>query len=140
MERILDMKFIHYLNLFERITNVRTQHCFLYNLGIIFLVPEQLMAKALGEEGKNVKRLSEILEKKVKVITIPNGKEDIRKFILAIVYPIKFRNLEIKENCLIISAGGMQNKAGLIGRNKTRLFEMQEILKQYFGFREVRIV
>ena len=139
MERTLDMKFIRYLNLFEKITNVRTQHCFLYNSGIIFLVPQQLISKALGEEGNNIKKLSEILEKKVKVVAIPNGKEDMKKFISAIVYPIKFRALEIKEDCLLISACGMQNKAALIGRNKTRLFEMQEILKQYYGFREVRI-
>src|SRR3989338_2025507 len=123
MIRTLDMNFIRYLNLFEKITKVRAQHCFRYNLTIVFLVPKELMSKTLGEGGRNVKRLSEILEKKVKVIAVPFGRGDIVKFITAIVYPVKFKGVEIRDNCAIISAG-LQSRASLIGRNKTRLFEM----------------
>lgn len=132
------MKFIRYLNLFEKITKIRTQHCFVYNSIIIFVVPEKVMARAIGEQGKNIKKLSEILGKKVKVIAAPKGKQDIEKFILAIVYPVRFNNLEMKEDKLIIVAG-MQSKAALIGRNKTRLLEMQKILEDYFGVKKVRI-
>lgn len=138
MPRTLDMKFIRYLNLFEKITKIRTQHCFCYNLGIVFLVPKQMMAKALGEAGKNVKKLSEILEKKVKVIAIPPGIEAIEEFILAIIYPVKFKNIEVRDNSVVISAG-LQSRAILIGRNKTRLNEMKNILQQYFGIKELRI-
>lgn len=138
MVRTLDMKFIRYLNLFERVTKVRTQHCFNYNSTIIFVVPKQLMAKALGEGGKNVKKLSEILEKKVKVISVPNGKEDIERFISAIVYPVKFKNIEVRDDAVVISAG-MQSRAALIGRNKSRLNDMKKILEQYFGIKEVRV-
>ena len=138
MARTLDMRFIRYLNLFEKITKIRIQHCFLYNLGIVFAVPQEKMAKALGEAGKNVKKLSEILEKKVKVISIPNGVKDIEKFVLAIIYPIRFKAIEVKDNCVVINAG-MQSKAALIGRNKARLNEMKNILNEYFGIRELRI-
>lgn len=138
MARTLDMKFIRYLNLFEKITRVRTQHCFGYNSTIVYLVPRQEIAKSIGESGKNIKKLSQILEKKVKVIAIPSGIEDIRRFILSIIYPVKFKSIEIKENNITISAG-MQSKAALIGRNKTRLSEMKKILEQYFGIKDVRI-
>jgi len=138
MARTLDMKFIRYLNLFEKITKVRTQHCFIYNFTIVFLVPQRDMAKAIGESGKNIKKLSQILEKKVKIITIPSGIEYIEKFILDIIYPVKFKNIEIKEDRLVISAG-LQSRAALIGRNKSRLNEMKEILQQYFGIKNVRI-
>lgn len=139
MARTLDMKFIRYLNLFEKITKIRTQHCFSYNLAIVFLVPQQLIARAVGEKGTNIKKLSEILERKVKVIAIPSGIENIKKFVLDIIYPMKFKSLEIKDGCVVISAG-MQSKAALIGRNKTRLSEMKNILAQYFGIKDVRIV
>jgi NusA-like KH domain protein len=138
MARTLDMKFIRYLNLFGKITKVRTQHCFIYNATIVFLVPQQDVAKAIGESGKNIRKLSEILEKKVKIITIPSGIEDIEKFILDIIYPIKFKSIEIKEDRLVISAG-LQSRAALIGRNKSRLNEMKEILQQYFGIKDIRI-
>lgn len=138
MARTLDMKLIRYLNLFDKVTGVRTQHCFCYNQIIIFVVPRQMMSKALGEGGKNVKRLSEILEKKVKVISTASGREEIRSFIEAIVYPVKFKDVEIKEEVVIISAG-LQSRAALIGRNKTRLFEMKDILQQYFDIKDVKI-
>lgn len=128
-------------SLFEfiwKITRVRTQHCFGYNSTIVYLVPRQEIAKSIGESGKNIKKLSQILEKKVKVIAIPSGIEDIRRFILSIIYPVKFKSIEIKENNITISAG-MQSKAALIGRNKTRLSEMKKILEQYFGIKDVRI-
>jgi len=133
------MKFIRYLNLFEKITRIRVQHCFNYNSTIIFVVPPQLISKALGEGGKNVKRLSEILEKRVKVIALPFGKNDIEKFILAIIYPLKIKGIDTREGALIINAG-MQSKAALIGRNKIRLGEMKEILEQYFGIKDVKIL
>jgi N utilization substance protein A len=138
MARTLDMKFIRYLNLFEKVTKIRVQHCFLYNNGIVFVVPQEKMARALGEAGKNIKKLSEILEKKVKVISIPNGIEDIEKFVLAIIYPVKFKGIEVKEDCVVITAG-MQSKAALIGRNKSRFNEMKNILNEYFGIKELRI-
>jgi len=138
MARTLDMKFIRYLNLFEKITKVRTQHCFCYNFWIVFLVHRIEMVRAIGESGKNIKKLSRILEKKVKIVAIPSGEEDLEKFILAIVYPVKFKSVEIKDDCITINAG-MQSKAALIGRNKTRLSEMKDILNQYFGAKDVRI-
>ncbi len=138
MTRTLDMKFIRYLNLFEKMTKVRTQHCFLYNSTIIFLVQRQDVSRAIGEAGKNIKKLSQIMEKKVKIISIPQGPEEIERFILDIVYPVKFKNVEIKDGCATISAG-MQSRAALIGRNKTRLNEMKEILEHYFGVSELRI-
>ena len=102
MARTLDMKFIHYLNLFEKITRIRIQHCFDYNSTIVFVVPPLLISKALGDGGKNVKRLSEILEKRVKVIALPFGKNDMEKFILAIIYTLKIKSIDVKENILII--------------------------------------
>jgi len=138
MARTLDMKFIRYLNLFERVTKVRTQHCFFYNFTIVFLVPRSQVARAIGEGGRNIKKLSQILEKKVKIISIPLGKEDMHRFVLDIIYPVRFKNIEVKDNGVLISAG-MQSRASLIGRNKRRLNEMREILDQYFGIKEIRI-
>ena len=138
MARTLDMKFIRYINLFGKITKVGIQHCFSYNSILIFVVPKISMSKALGEGGKNVKRLSEVLGKKVKIVPEPQGKEDIEEFISAIVYPVKFKGTEIEDDKVTINAG-MQSKAALIGRNKSRLLEMKSILNEYFGIKEVRI-
>ena len=55
-----------------------------------------------------------------------------------IIYPVKFKSIEIRDNETIINATS-QSKASLIGRGKIRLLEMQGILEQYFGMRKLRI-
>lgn len=132
------MKFIRYLNLFEKITGVRSQHCFNYSSTIVFLVPQQFVARAIGENGRNIKKLIDILERRAKVIAIPSGIQDMEKFIITIISPVKFKSIEVKDKSVVINAG-MQSKAMLIGRNKARLAEMKNILNECFGIEEVRI-
>ncbi len=139
MARTLDMRLIRYINLFKKVTNMRAEHCFSYNNNLIFVVPKNKMSKAIGENGRNVKKLSEILGKKVKIIASPQGRESIEDFISAIVHPVKFKNLDVQGDKVIINAS-KQSKASLIGRNKTRLNEMKNILQEYFGINELRMV
>ena len=129
---------MRYLNLFERITRIRTKYCFFYNNTIVFLVEERLVPRAVGENGRYVKKLAEILGRKIKIISIPIGDSDIANFIAAIVDPIRFNRLEVTDSEVIINAG-RQSKAALIGRNKTRLAEIQKIIKEYFN-KELKII
>jgi len=137
MVNTINMQEIRYLNLFEKIMRVRTRFCFRYNDAIVFCVPKKLMAKAIGEGGKNIKKMSQILGKKIKVVAVPNGISDAEIFIRAVINPVTFKNIEIKNNEIMVTAGA--SKAALIGRNKRRFLEMQKIVKDFFG-KEFRIV
>ena len=138
MPSTINMQDMRYLNLFEKMTGVRTRYCFKYNEFIVFCVPRHLVSAAIGEQGRNAKRMSEILRKRIKVIPAPEGVYHIKQFIEAIVSPVKFRDLNINENEIVLTAGS-QSKAALIGRNKRRLLEMQKIMKDYFS-KDFRIV
>ena len=65
----IDMREIRYLNLFERVTGVRTKDCFFYNNMILFAVPPGFVSKAIGENGKNVRQIAETLGRKIKIIS-----------------------------------------------------------------------
>ena len=145
MGSTIEMKDMRYLNLFEKITRVSTRYCFNYNETIIFAVPRNLISKAIGKAGENVKKISEILGKKIKIIATPQEAREIEKdstvikgFIEAVVSPVTFRNLEVADNEIIITAGS-HSKAALIGRNKRRLHELQKIAKDFFR-KELKIV
>jgi NusA-like KH domain protein len=138
MVNTIDMQDIRYLNLFGKITRINTKFCFKYNEAIIFCVPRGLVSKAIGEGGKNIKQISNILRKRIKVIPNPTGVNNAKDFIKTIVSPIEFKDLEVKDDEIILTAGS-QSKAALIGRNKRRLLEMQKIIKDYFG-KNFRIV
>ena len=138
MVNTLDMKDIMYLNLFSNMTRVNTRYCFMYNDTIIFAVPKNLVFKSVGENGRNVKKLNEILRKKIKIIPTPQGIHHVKEFIRAVISPNSFKDLQITENEIIITAGS-QNKASLIGRNKRRILELQTIIKDFFK-KDLRIV
>jgi NusA-like KH domain protein len=138
MVNTLDMQDLRYLNLFEKVTGIRTHLCFEYNNTIIFCVPRELVSRALGPEVRNLRRISEIIKKRVKVIAIPNDSRDIRRFIEFIVSPVTFKDIEISTNEIILDAGA-QSKAALIGRDKRRLIEMQKITKNFFK-KDFRII
>lgn len=134
----IDMRCMRYLNLFEGITKVRTKNCFQYNNCLIFAVPQEFVSRAIGEQGRNVKKLVSILGKKIKIIAFPNTREGIWKFISDVVSPIEFKGLEVTQNEVIINAP-RQSKASLIGRNKTRLMELKKIVEECFG-KDLRII
>jgi len=139
MVNTINMQDMRHLNLFNQITRIHTRFCVSYNGTIIFCVPREFVARAIGEEARNVKRLSEILQKKVRVIQSPKGIQDARGFIGVIVKPITFKKIEITNNEIILTAGNTQNKASLIGRDKRRFLEMQKIVKDFFN-RDFKII
>ena len=138
MIKTLDMQFIRYANLFGKMTKIRTNHCFEYNNTIFFAVPRKLVSKAIGQNNIYLKRLSEIIGKKIKIVAVPKGREDIENFVFVLTYPVRFKAIEINNDIAVMTAA-QQNKASLIGRGKIRLAEMEKILAQYFGVRKLRI-
>jgi transcription antitermination factor NusA-like protein len=110
----------------------------MYNEHIVFSVPMGLLSKAIGENARNIKKLNEIIGKRVKIVPSPRGIQDAEKFLEKVVSPTQFKELEVTDNEIIITAGN-QNKAALLGRNKRRLIELQKIAKSFFG-KDLRIV
>ena len=124
--------------MFEKVTRVNTKYCFNYNEGLVFIVPRRLVSKAIGEDAKNLKRINQIIHKRIKVVAQPVSIKDVKSFIETVVSPVTFNDIEVKEDEVILSAGS-RNKAALLGRNKRRLLEMQKIIKAIFG-KEFKII
>tara|TARA_Y100000310_G_scaffold289183_1_gene315399 strand:+ start:7420 stop:7836 length:417 start_codon:yes stop_codon:yes gene_type:complete len=138
MIKTIDMKVMRYINLFSRISKVSPKHCFFYNDTLVFSVPKPKVQRAIGDNSANLKKMNEVIGKKIKVVAIPNGLKDAEQFIGTIVSPAQIKNVEIDNGTLIINSAP-QNKALLIGRNKRRFDEMRKIVKNYFG-KELKIM
>jgi len=123
---------MRYINLLDRVSRVKTRKCFVYNNIIFFAVPSQMISQAIGPGAINIKRIQDQLGKRVRIVFEPNGTEDAENFVREVVSPIKFKSLEIKNGIFILNAGST-SKAALIGRNKKRLEELQEIVMNNFG-------
>lgn len=134
----INMQTMRYINLFDRITNIKTRWCFTYNNFIVFAVPARFMSQAIGISGKHVRVIQDTLGKKIKIVKEAEGLEDTARFIHDVVEPLGFRSLEITDKEIIMTAGG-HHKASLIGRNRARLSELSKILEDSLG-RTLRIV
>jgi NusA-like KH domain protein len=141
MARTLDMQFIRYMNLFTKITKVRAQHCFSYNNMLIFVVSKSEVMRAIGKDNINLQKISRILHKRIRIVAQPKGKTpvDVETFVKTIVSPVEFNTFEIKNNEAIITTAGREGKARLIGRQRIRQKELQDILEQYFGIKRLNI-
>lgn len=128
----IDMEDLRHLNLFEKITKCRATSCFEYNNIVFFCVRKKDLYKSIGKNAENLKKISKILSKRVKVIKEIKDLNKIRDFIESIVSPITFREIKVKGNEIILSAS-RENNSMLIGRNKKKLFEMQKIIKNLFN-------
>jgi len=131
----LDLDLIYDINLFSKITGVRTKSCFRYNNWLIYVVPAQLMPRALGEKGENVHKIARLLKLKVKVIP----EATLEPFVKSVIYPMKFKRLSVENNEVSIVAGP-NSKASLIGRDKVRLEELSGILKDFFAVKSLKIL
>lgn len=140
MADVIDMQLMRYINLFAKTTKIQTTKVFVYNNQIVFAIPKTKVSIAIGKGAVNVKKLNEILRKKIKVIAMPvvDDNRGISEFIKAVVAPIEFNGVEVREDSVIINAG-RQSKAALIGRGRQREKELADVLKNFFGIMKFRI-
>ena len=149
MERTIDMQLMRYINIFDRTTKVSTNDCFVYNNTIYFAVPKKLIFKALGKNAENARMISGILRKKIRVVAMPeesdlskdNEKkriETLKKFVSEVVAPIEFSGFDLIDDVVNIS-GSRETKAILIGRDRSKEKELEDILKRNFGVKGLRI-
>ncbi|MDP6641392.1 MAG: KH domain-containing protein [Nitrososphaerales archaeon] len=134
------MQLMRYINLFSRTTKVQTTKVFVYNNQIVFAVPKAKVSAAIGKGASNIKRMNDILRKKIKIVAMPaiDSDEGIVKFLADVVAPVEFVRADIKNGSVVITAG-RESKAALIGRNRTREKELGEVLKNFFHIGKLRI-
>ncbi len=140
MAGTIDMQLMRYINLFARTTRVPTTKCFVYNNQIFFAVPRAKVSLAIGRDAVNVRKLVEILRRRIRVVAMPSvdDNEGIKKFVVDVVSPIEFNGVEISNDGVVINAG-RQSKAALIGRGRQREKELTEVLRNFFGILKLRI-
>ncbi len=135
---ILDITSIQQINLFTKISSVQANNCFCYANQMFFVVDGNNMQRARGPDSSNLKKLSGILKKRVKIIRAPSENE-MELFVKTIVQPVKFKRITNEDGNITINAGN-PSKASLIGRDHVKLNQLSDILKQYFNVKTVKVI
>ncbi|HLC58644.1 MAG TPA: NusA-like transcription termination signal-binding factor [Candidatus Nanoarchaeia archaeon] len=132
----LTLDSINNINLFENLTGARVKDCFDDEGKIVFLVEEGSIKKAIGKEGSNIKRVSNIMKKDIKVVGFS---DDVCKFVRNLIYPNKADDIKLEDKTVKIMVEDMNIKGRIFGRSKENLKKINSIVKKYFDV-EVQVV
>lgn len=125
-----------YMSMFESLTGAKLKDC-IVNGEITFVVQENDMGKAIGKNGANIKRMENLLKKKIKLIEFNN---DVERFIGNLINPLKANDIKEEDGAVNIYVQDFKTKGILIGRDRNKINSINEIVKRYFKVKEVKVV
>lgn len=131
-----DIDVMKFISLFESITKAKTKDCIVGDR-VVFIVHENEIGKAIGKNGINVKKIENILKKKVKIVEFS---PDVLQFIKNMTYPLKVKDVVNEDNVITITGADTKTRALLIGRDSQNLVNLKNIVKRYFPVEGIKVV
>lgn len=133
---VFDVNIINMMKLFDNVTHASVKDCIVEDERIIFIVDEGQLMKALGKGAVNIKRLSELLKKKIKIVEYSSDKF---KFIQHFIHPLKVDNISEEDGVVMLESADTKTKGLLIGRAAKNLRKLEEYIRRYFEVKEIKV-
>ncbi len=132
---LFDMDTMKFTTMFESLTHTKLKDCFKEEGGIVFVVMPGYIAKAIGKQGINVKKISNAIKKNVIIIEF---NPDVVEFVKNLV---RVRGIAIRKenNNVIIKCPDTKTKGLVFGREKERLKRAELIVKRYFDIDDIKV-
>jgi len=126
-----------YISLFESLTNAQVKDCIENELQIIFIVNENEIGKAIGKNGINAKKISNLIKKPIKIVEFSS---DVSQFIKNFVYPVQIKEVRNQDNLVTIVGPDTKTRGMLIGRDAKNLETLKSVVKRYFTINDIKVM
>jgi len=136
MSIIIDKSSMQHMSSFERITHAEVKDFIELEDMLIFVVQPGQLFKAIGPKGANVRKISEKMNKRIKVVEFS---PDLIGFITNMIHPLKANNIRQDGKIVIIECDDTKTKGLLIGRNAQNLRRLEKVVKRYFDIDEIKV-
>ena len=136
MDFVYDKEAIGCINLFENLAKIKVKDCYKSEKDMVFIVDSVYMSRSIGKNGSNVKKLSHLLRKSIRIIEFSS---DVLKFISNIISPVDGKVYKESEGVVAIKLSNSKDKGIVIGRDKKNITMMQAIVSRYFDIK-VKVV
>ncbi|VVB76309.1 NusA-like KH domain protein [uncultured archaeon] len=123
----LSMDDILLMNALEKVTGVNAKDCLVDGQLVSFLVPADLVGKAIGKAAVNVKSLEQQLKKRIEIVAYSDKPEEVFAKALEVNY-VTAR----KTNDKIIVLLDPASKAKAY-KNNSRIKRVRELIQRNFG-------
>ncbi len=133
----LNRDLIQYIGLFEKITRTSVKNCFFQGECLVFVVSPGQKSKAIGKSAVNVKKISSLIKKKIKIVEFNS---DPVKFINGYIYPVEAETVRNDKGGIEVRVKSLSDKGLLIGRNGKNLDDLKSVVDYYFKIKDIKIV
>ena len=133
----LDQDLLGLSTIMERLSKARVKDCFKFEETIYFVVATGEMGKAVGKGGVTIKRISQELGKKIRVIEY---RDNVISFVKNVIYPLKVEEIVEEEGVILLKDSSKKIKSLLIGRDAKNLNLLNRAVKRFFNVKEVKVV
>src|SRR3989338_8503966 len=131
-----DISLMKFITLFESLTQARVKDCIDHN-GLLFVVEQNELGKAVGSRGVNVQEVERALQKRIKDVEF---KPDLVEFVKILFLPLQARDVQVVYEVVIITGHDTKTKGLLIGRNAQNLRFDEDVVKRYFPIKEIKVI
>lgn len=132
-----DISLMKFISLFEAITQAKLKDAVDEESRLLFVVEEGEIGKAIGKNGMNVKRLENVLNKRIRIVEFNN---DLLQFVRNLIYPLAAREIKEENKIVIIAGNDAKTKGLLIGRDAQNLRAYENVVKRYFEIEGIKVV
>lgn len=101
---------------------------------LTFIVEKGQMGLAIGKSGQTLKRVEQTLKKTIRLIEFD---EDIAQFIRNAIYPLHKLTIIQNDRSILIKGDDTKTKALLIGRERSSLKKLNELVNRHFQIDEI---
>jgi len=126
---------IQYISIFESLTNSKVKDC-IANEGILFVIEENDMGRAIGKGGSNIKRVEGILKKNIRLVEFSS---DVSRFLQNLIYPVEAKEIKNESGIVSICCYDMKSKGKIIGRDRHNIKWINDVVKRHFEVDEVKV-
>ena len=134
----ISLEVMRLMTLFSKVTRVLPKACFEDDLeNLVFIVPPRTIRKVFGYNGQNIKRLTDLLKRKFKIIEYS---ENLTVFIKNAILPLKTEAITEEDGVVSLKSSDVKTKSLLIGRNARNLRSLEKVVGNYFPVKEIKVI
>jgi len=131
-----DIDLMKFISIFETLTRTNVKDCIAGD-PLIFVVNQGDIAKAIGKNASNIRRVEGIIKKSVKVVEF---NDDVCEFVRNVIAPLRVAEVSKEENKIMIKDPNTKTKGMIIGRDSSNLKKTKDIVSRYFQIEDIVIV
>lgn len=125
-----------FISMFEAKTGAVVKDCIVNGNDVTFLVKEGDMGLAIGKKGAIINRIKTELSREIHVY---EHSEDLQKFVINLLYPVRVEKVEVDENEVKVYINPAEKKRA-IGKGGKKINNVKNLVCRHFGVDRIVVV